>query len=101
MSAPSRRFLPWAVAAAILALDTFICIRNPGDLDRLLINLILALSAFVTLHARLLSLANAGFMASYGNPVERLAPVGPPVRPGVRMISTRTTSPKPRVQMAR
>ena len=37
--------------------------RNPGDLDRLLINAILALSAFVTLHARMLSLANAGFMA--------------------------------------
>ena len=58
-----RAFLPWAVAAAIILLDLVICVRNPGDLDRLLINLMLALSAFVTLHARLLSLANAGFMA--------------------------------------
>ena len=35
---------------------------NP-DLDRLLINALLALSAFSTLHARQLSLASAGFMA--------------------------------------
>jgi branched-chain amino acid transport system permease protein len=62
-SPASRRFAPWAVAAAIVLLDVVICVRNPGDLDRLLINLMLALSAFVTLHARLLSLANAGFMA--------------------------------------
>jgi branched-chain amino acid transport system permease protein len=34
-----------------------------ADLDRLLINALLALSAFATLHARQLSLANAGFMA--------------------------------------
>jgi branched-chain amino acid transport system permease protein len=60
---PSRSLLPWALAGAIVLLDLFICVRNPGDLDRLLINLMLALSAFVTLHARLLSLANAGFMA--------------------------------------
>jgi branched-chain amino acid transport system permease protein len=65
MSGPSplRRFLPWAVIVPIMALDLFIVVRNPGDLDRLLINMILALSAFVTLHAKLLSLANAGFMA--------------------------------------
>jgi branched-chain amino acid transport system permease protein len=60
---PYRSLLPWALAGAIVLLDLFICVRNPGDLDRLLINLMLALSAFVTLHARLLSLANAGFMA--------------------------------------
>ncbi len=58
-----RRLLPWAVVLGVLGLDLFICVRNPGDLDRLLINMILALSAFVTLHAKLLSLANAGFMA--------------------------------------
>ena len=58
-----RRWLPWAVVLPIVGLDLFICVRNPGDLDRLLINMILALSAFVTLHAKLLSLANAGFMA--------------------------------------
>ena len=64
MSRPSAsRWLPWAVAGPIILLDLFICVRNPGDLDRLLINMILALSAFVTLHAKLLSLANAGFMA--------------------------------------
>ena len=57
------RWLPWAVILPIVGLDLFICVRNPGDLDRLLINMILALSAFVTLHAKLLSLANAGFMA--------------------------------------
>jgi len=34
-----------------------------ADLDRLLINALLALSAFSTLHARQLSLASAGFMA--------------------------------------
>jgi len=66
MSGPSssfRRILPWLVILPIAALDLFIVVRNPGDLDRLLINMILALSAFVTLHAKLLSLANAGFMA--------------------------------------
>jgi len=65
MSGPSflRRCSPWAVVLLVTGLDLFICVRNPGDLDRLLINVILALSAFVTLHAKLLSLANAGFMA--------------------------------------
>ncbi len=58
-----RLLLPWFIAAAIVCLDAVLVARNPGDLDRLLINAILALSAFVTLHARLLSLANAGFMA--------------------------------------
>jgi branched-chain amino acid transport system permease protein len=59
----ASRWRLWSVVLPILALDLFICVRNPGDLDRLLINAILALSAFVTLHAKLLSLANAGFMA--------------------------------------
>ena len=65
MSGPDRlrRALPWLVLLAVAGLDLFLCLRNPGDLDRLLINVILALSAFVTLHAKLLSLANAGFMA--------------------------------------
>jgi len=58
-----RRLVPWAVACLILAADVFISVRNHADLDRLLINVILALSAFATLHARMLSLANAGFMA--------------------------------------
>jgi branched-chain amino acid transport system permease protein len=58
-----KRLAPWAALILIVAVDVFMCIRNPGDLDRLLINAILALSAYVTLHARLLSLANAGFMA--------------------------------------
>ncbi len=58
-----RLLLPWSIGAAIVCLDLVLVARNPGDLDRLLINAILALSAFVTLHARLLSLANAGFMA--------------------------------------
>ena len=58
-----RILLPWFIGAGILCLDVVLVARNPGDLDRLLINAILALSAFVTLHARLLSLANAGFMA--------------------------------------
>jgi len=58
-----RRFLPGAIAFLIVAADAFISIRNHADLDRLLINSILALSAFATLHARMLSLANAGFMA--------------------------------------
>ncbi len=50
--------------AALVALsDLFLVLRNPADLDRLLINAILAMSAFATLHLRLLSLANAGFMA--------------------------------------
>ena len=78
MSRPSAsRWLPWAVAGPIILLDLFICVRNPGDLDRLLINMILALSAFVTLHAKLLSLANAGFMAigAYASSILTL-PVG-------------------------
>jgi len=58
-----RLLLPWFIGGAIVCLDVVLVARNPGDLDRLLINAILALSAFVTLHARLLSLANAGFMA--------------------------------------
>jgi len=58
-----RRFLPGAITLLILAADAFISVRNHADLDRLLINGILALSAFATLHARMLSLANAGFMA--------------------------------------
>ncbi|HUX41329.1 MAG TPA: branched-chain amino acid ABC transporter ATP-binding protein/permease [Rectinemataceae bacterium] len=43
--------------------DIWVWIRNPDDLDRLLINLLLGLSAFATLHLRLLSLASAGFAA--------------------------------------
>lgn len=58
-----RLLLPWSIGAAIVCMDAVLIARNPGDLDRLLINAVLALSAFVTLHARLLSLANAGFMA--------------------------------------
>ncbi len=55
--------LPWAIACLILAADGYISVRNPADFNRLLINAVLALSAFATLHARMLSLANAGFMA--------------------------------------
>jgi branched-chain amino acid transport system permease protein len=51
------------LAAVVLAANVLLFVKNPADLDRLLINVLLALSAFVTLHARLLSLANAGFMA--------------------------------------
>jgi branched-chain amino acid transport system permease protein len=53
----------WIVAALVIAADAFLCVKNPQDLDRLLINAILALSAFATLHAQLLSLASAGFAA--------------------------------------
>ncbi len=59
----ARLLLPWSIGAAVVCVDAVLVARNPGDLDRLLINAILAFSAFVTLHARLLSLANAGFMA--------------------------------------
>jgi len=58
-----RRLLPWTIAGLILAADALLSVRSRADLDRLLINAILALSAFATLHARMLSLANAGFMA--------------------------------------
>ncbi len=66
-----KKLAPWAVLIAIVAADVFMCLRNPGDLDRLLINAILALSAYATLHAKLLSLANAGFMAigAYGSAI--------------------------------
>ena len=53
----------WTAVAAAAALNLAVLWHNPGDLDRLLINMLLALSAFVTLHARLLSLGSAGFMA--------------------------------------
>ena len=53
----------WIAAALIVAADAILCVKNPQDLDRLLINAMLALSAFATLHARLLSLASAGFAA--------------------------------------
>jgi len=49
--------------AAAAALNLIVLWRNPADLDRLLINILLAMSAYVTLHARLLSLGSAGFMA--------------------------------------
>jgi branched-chain amino acid transport system permease protein len=58
-----KSYASWIVAALIVAVDAFLCVKNPQDLDRLLINAILALSAFATLHARLLSLASAGFAA--------------------------------------
>jgi branched-chain amino acid transport system permease protein len=58
-----KAWLPWLIPCAILAADAAISVRNHADLDRLLINAVLSLSAFVTLHARMLSLANAGFMA--------------------------------------
>jgi len=58
-----RQALPWIVVAAVALADLLLVLRNPADADRLLINVILALSAFATLHLRLLSLANAGFMA--------------------------------------
>jgi branched-chain amino acid transport system permease protein len=62
---------PTLVAIAIVAADAYLCARNPQDLDRLLINAMLALSAFATLHARLLSLASAGFAAigAYGSAI--------------------------------
>ena len=61
----------WVVTAVIVGADAVMVARNPGDIDRLLINAILALSAFATLHARMLSLANAGFMAigAYGSAI--------------------------------
>jgi branched-chain amino acid transport system permease protein len=59
----ARRAAPWITAAFIVSADAFLCAKNPQDLDRLLINAMLALSAFATLHARLLSLASAGFAA--------------------------------------
>lgn len=58
---PSWVFVAAVAVAAVL--NGIVLWRNPGDLDRLLINILLAMSAFVTLHARLLSLASAGFMA--------------------------------------
>jgi branched-chain amino acid transport system permease protein len=61
--AAMRLRFPWIVAGLIVAGDAYLCVRNPQDLDRLLINAMLALSAFATLHARLLSLASAGFAA--------------------------------------
>ena len=63
MSRTGSRVLPWAIVLVVVGGDAVLCIRSPGDLDRFLINAILALSAFATLHARMLSLANAGFMA--------------------------------------
>ena len=63
MSGTGSRALPWAIVLVVIGGDALLCIRSPGDLDRFLINAILALSAFATLHARMLSLANAGFMA--------------------------------------
>jgi branched-chain amino acid transport system permease protein len=62
----ARALSPWVFVAAVAiaaALNSVVLWRNPGDFDRLLINVLLAMSAFVTLHARLLSLASAGFMA--------------------------------------
>jgi branched-chain amino acid transport system permease protein len=53
----------WIMAAAIVAADAYLCVKNPQDFDRLLINAMLAMSAFATLHTRLLSLASAGFAA--------------------------------------
>jgi branched-chain amino acid transport system permease protein len=58
-----RNSAGWIVAALIVVADAVLCVKNPQDLDRLLINAILALSAFATLHAQLLSLASAGFAA--------------------------------------
>jgi len=58
-----RRLLPWIVALLVIGADVWVFFRNPRDLDRLLINALLALSAFATLHLKLLSLANAGFAA--------------------------------------
>jgi branched-chain amino acid transport system permease protein len=70
----AKRLSPWVFAAAVAAavvLNGIVLWRNPADLDRLLINILLGLSAFVTLHARLLSLASAGFMAigAYGSAI--------------------------------
>ncbi len=62
-AATIRRGGPWVAAVLIVAADAYLCVRDPQDLDRLLINAMLALSAFATLHARLLSLASAGFAA--------------------------------------
>jgi branched-chain amino acid transport system permease protein len=54
---------PWIAAFLIVAADAYLCACDPRDLDRLLINSMLALSAFATLHVRMLSLASAGFAA--------------------------------------
>ncbi len=62
-AAAAGRAAPYLAAALIVAADAYLCIRDPQDLDRLLINAMLALSAFATLHMRLLSLASAGFAA--------------------------------------
>ena len=55
--------LPWLIIGIVVVSDVWVLIRNPQDLDRLLINALLAFSAYATLHLRLLSLANAGFAA--------------------------------------
>jgi len=57
------RILAMAGLALVLVVNVVLFIKNPSDLDRFLINTILALSAYITLHVRLLSLASAGFMA--------------------------------------
>ena len=62
-AAAAGRAAPYLAAALIVAADAYLYLRNPQDLDRLLINAMLALSAFATLHMRLLSLASAGFAA--------------------------------------
>ena len=63
MDTASPRPRPGPSPPSIIAADAWLCLRNPQDIDRFLINAILALSAFATLHVRLLSLASAGFAA--------------------------------------
>ncbi len=64
MNSDSRfPFVLVSLGILVLVANVALFWKSPADLDRLLINVLLALSAFVTLHAKLLSLANAGFMA--------------------------------------
>lgn len=65
MRAGDRRqlLLQTSIVGVVALSDLFLLVRNPADIDRLLINALLALSAYATLQLRLLSLANAGFMA--------------------------------------
>ncbi|HUX39063.1 MAG TPA: branched-chain amino acid ABC transporter ATP-binding protein/permease [Rectinemataceae bacterium] len=58
-----RLAAPWLIVAVVVVSDVWVFLRNPQDLDRLLINALLAFSSYATLHLKLLSLASAGFAA--------------------------------------